>query len=164
MTRVRAGRGRAGGRGRGREADKLLLQDSSCAGTIRKATFEDDHDFIGQLTKASEYQPKLSRRDVLQVYYFINPAPPRRVGCFGVLLPTLNELWSTLDSHRREYDSLSAFEKDFQRRRQDFTAILLAIFESSFSHASLFRFLRRFLFDELLQVESNRAASWSLWA
>jgi hypothetical protein len=71
MARVRAGRGRAGGRGRGREADKLLLQDSSCAGTIRKATFEDDHDFIGQLTKAPEYQPKLSRRDVLQVYYFI---------------------------------------------------------------------------------------------
>ncbi len=32
----------------------------------------------------------------------------------------MEELWNTLDPFGREYDSLSAFERDFQRRRQAF--------------------------------------------
>jgi hypothetical protein len=97
-------------------ADKLFLQDCCCAATIRKAELQDDQGFTKQLTKALEYQPTLRRRGVFRVYYYILFL----LEASGVLLPSLNELWSTLDPHGREYDSLSAFEKDFQRRRRDF--------------------------------------------
>jgi hypothetical protein len=98
------------------EADKLFLQDSNCVGTIRKGMFQDDYEFIGQLTKALEHQPKITRRDAFHVYCYILLLLESR----GVHLPSLNELWGTLDPYGTEYDTLSAFEKDFQRRRQDF--------------------------------------------
>jgi hypothetical protein len=94
--------------------DQLFLQSSCCAETIRKATLQNDYDFIRKLTKALDYEPKLSRRDAFHVYYYILLLLEN----WGVFLPTLHELWITLDPYGREYDSLSAFEKDFQRRRQ----------------------------------------------
>jgi hypothetical protein len=99
------------------KTDKLFLHDRCCAPTIRSAEFRDDQAFIMQLKRAMEYQPTLRRRDALQVYYYILLL----LESWNFPLPTLNELWSTLDPRRREYDSLSAFEKDFQRRRRDFT-------------------------------------------
>src|SRR5262249_52593226 len=97
-----------------------FLHDCCCAPTIRTAELHDDQAFIMQLTSAIEYQPTLRRRDALQVYYYILLL----LESWGVSLPTLNELWSTLDPYRREYKSLSAFEKDFQRRRRDFNKML----------------------------------------
>jgi hypothetical protein len=47
-------------------------------------------------------------------------------GQVGILLPPLEELWNTIDPLGREYDSLAAFERDFQRRRQDFAQMISA--------------------------------------
>jgi hypothetical protein len=99
------------------KVDKLFLQDSCCAGTIRKATLQGDQDFIRRLRNALEYKPRLRRRDAFHVYCYTLLL----LESWGVVLPTLNELWSTLDPCGIEYDSLSAFERDFQRRRRDFT-------------------------------------------
>ena len=101
------------------KADKLFLQDSSCAATIKKAELQGDRGFEKQLAKAIEYQPTIRRREILQLYFQILFLLEGQ----AVQLPTLNELWSTLDPHGKEYDSLSAFERDFQRRRQDFNKI-----------------------------------------
>ena len=98
------------------KADKLFLQDSCCAATIRKAELQGDRGFEKQLAKALECQPTVRRREILQFYFQILFLLEGR----AVQLPTLNELWITLDPFGREYESLSAFERDFQRRRQDF--------------------------------------------
>lgn len=102
------------------KADKLFVHDRCCAPTIRKAELHNDQGFISQLTRAMEYEPTIRRREALQIYYHILFL----LEASSVSLPTLNELWSMLDPYGREYDSLSAFEKDFQRRRQDFTRML----------------------------------------
>jgi len=98
------------------KTDKLFLHDRCCAPTIRSAELRDDRAFMMQLKRAMEYQSTLRRRDALQVYYYILLL----LESWGFPLPTLNELWSTLDPQRTEYKSLSAFEKDCQRRRRDF--------------------------------------------
>ena len=98
------------------KTDKLFLHDRCCAPTIRNAELRDDHTFIMQLKRAMEYEPTLRSRDALRVYYYILLL----LESWGFPLPTLNELWSTLDPRGKEYESLSAFEKDFQRRRRDF--------------------------------------------
>ncbi|HWX94051.1 MAG TPA: hypothetical protein VNY29_15595 [Terriglobales bacterium] len=107
------------------KADKLFAHDSCCAVTIKKAELQDDQGFIGQLTRALEYQPTVRRRDILQVYYKILFLLAES----GVSLPTLYELCSALDPHGMEYESLSAFEKDFQRRRRDFIAMVRKVDE-----------------------------------
>jgi hypothetical protein len=38
----------------------------------------------------------------------------------GLTLPSLHELHRLLDPNGRQYDTLQAFEKDFQRRRTRF--------------------------------------------
>jgi hypothetical protein len=94
------------------------------AASIRSkgAELQDDHKFLEQLKRAVGHQPTLRRRDLFHVYYYIFAL----LELSGVSLPTLEELWNTLDPLGREYDSLSAFEKDFQRRRQVFRRMLAA--------------------------------------
>jgi len=67
-----------------------------------------------------EYRPKLSGRMVHHIYFYVLFLLEE----LGVQLPTMHELWQVLDPHGREYDSLSAFERDFQRRREAFTQML----------------------------------------
>ena len=100
--------------------DSLFVHDQCCIGTIRRAELQDDHRFLAQLQRAMGHRAKLHRRNVLHVYYYIFAL----FELWGVSLPTLEELWNTLDPLGREYDSLSAFERDFQRRRQVFNRML----------------------------------------
>ena len=95
--------------------DKMFLSDESCRATIRKAGLNDDTRFLGQLQRASKYRHRAHRRDLLRLYIFALIACEQ----FGVPIPHLSELWAKLDPLGREYESLAAFEKDFQRRRRE---------------------------------------------
>jgi hypothetical protein len=103
-------------------ADNLFVTDRCCRLVIRKAFLQDDVNFIAQLRRAMGCWPKLRRRDTMRMYLFILFLFEH----WGMHLPTLNELWSTLDPFGSEYESLSAFERDFQRRRTDFNEILVS--------------------------------------
>jgi hypothetical protein len=102
------------------KADKLFLHDRCCTGVIRSAELHDDRTFMDQLKRALAYEPRLHRRDAQHIYYYVLCLLER----WGFVLPSLNELCSMLDPYAREYGSLAAFEKDFQRRRQDLATIL----------------------------------------
>ena len=104
------------------KVDNLFLHDCCCTATIRTAELQDDQNFLEQIARALEYEPKLRRRDVQHIYCYILCLLEE----FGVTLPTMNELWSTLDPSATQYPTLSAFEKDFQRRRQDFVEMVKA--------------------------------------
>jgi hypothetical protein len=103
-------------------ADNLFMHDRCCVGVIKKAELQDDHVFVKQLKTAVSYQATPHRRNVMHILFYILLLLELR----GVSLPTLQELWFTFDPHGREYESLSAFEKDFQRRRNDFGRMLAA--------------------------------------
>lgn len=103
------------------KVDKLFMHDGCCLGVIRKAELQEDQKFLEQLQRALDYQARLDSRQAWHVYYYILFL----LELWGVSLPSQPELWSTLDPLGREYDSLSAFEKDFQRRRLDFTRMLM---------------------------------------
>lgn len=104
------------------KADKLFLHDQCCAATIKRADLQEDKRFIEQIKRALEYQPRIRRRKIQHVYYCLLFLFER----WGIPLPPLEELWSTVDPLWREYKSLAAFERDFQRRRQDFTRMMNA--------------------------------------
>ena len=87
---------------------------------IRTAELQDDHKFMEQLKRALEYEPRIRLRDVQHVYYYILFLFEQQ----GVPLPTLDELWQVLDPVGTAYRSLSAFARDFQRRREDFSKIV----------------------------------------
>jgi hypothetical protein len=96
------------------KADKLFLHDRCCLGVIRSAELQDDRTFIDQLKRALAYEPRVRRRGAQHIYYYVLCLLEKQ----GFMLPSLDELWSMLDPYAREYGSLAAFEKDFQRRRQ----------------------------------------------
>src|SRR6266849_1957469 len=102
------------------KADKLFLHDSSCTGVIRAAELQDDHKFMEQLKRALEYEPRIRLREVQHVYYYILVMIEQQ----GIPVPALDELWQVLDPVGTEYPSLSAFARDFQRRREDFLKIV----------------------------------------
>jgi hypothetical protein len=102
--------------------DKLFLHDCCTEKVIRQAEFQNDQRFIEQLARAQEYQPKLSVRTVHHLYFYMLFLIEKQ----RMPVPSLHELWRVLDPHGREYDSLSAFERDFQRRRSDFDQMLSA--------------------------------------
>jgi hypothetical protein len=93
--------------------DSLFLHDSCCNAVIRHAELQEDEKFLDQLRRAVGYQCRLHSRDVKRVYYYILFT----IEASGVSLPTLKELWSTVDPLGRDYDSLFAFERAFQRQR-----------------------------------------------
>ncbi len=99
---------------------KLFLHDSSCTGVTRAAVLQDDHKFMEQLKRALEYEPRIRLREVQHVYYYILFMFEQQ----GIPVPALDELWQVLDPVGTEYPSLSAFARDFQRRREDFLKIV----------------------------------------
>jgi hypothetical protein len=103
-------------------ADKLFMHDQCCAATIKNAELQEDRRFIEQIKRALDYQPRIRRRKIQHVYYCLLFL----FELWGIPLPPLEELWSTIDPLWREYKSLAAFERDFQRRRQDFTGMMKA--------------------------------------
>lgn len=105
------------------KVDKLFLHDSCTLTVLRKAELKNDQAFMNSLGRAQEYQPILKSRTVRHAYYSVLFLLEQ----VGVTLPTLHELWRTMDPQGREYESLSAFEKDFQRRRLDFNDLLATL-------------------------------------
>ncbi len=100
--------------------DKLFLHDNCTERVIKDAELMNDHSFLQQLARAQNYQPKLRGRDIQHLYFYLLFLLEE----LGNSLPTGYELWRILDPRAREYDSLDAFERDFQRRRKDFEQML----------------------------------------
>jgi hypothetical protein len=103
------------------KVDKLFLHDSCTEKTIRDAELRNDYPFLQQLARAQTYQPRLRVREVQHLYFyllfFLEQEGKMR-------LPAGHKLWRILDPRAREYDSLDAFERDFQRRRKAFARML----------------------------------------
>lgn len=95
------------------KVDKLFLCDGRTQTVIRDAAFQNDQEFIKRMARAQNYEPKLSARSARHAYFLVLFFAEY----FGLALPTLHELHRLLDPHGRQYDTLQAFERDFQRRR-----------------------------------------------
>jgi hypothetical protein len=78
---------------------------------------------MAQLARAQTYKPRLSRREMQRLYFYQLFFTEKG----GMPLPTQKELWRTLDPQGRQCSNLSAFERDFQRRRRTFDRILTEI-------------------------------------
>ena len=102
------------------KVDKLFLHDSCTENVIKGAELINDHSFLQQLARAQNYQPKLRVREIQHLYFYLLFLLEQ----MGTRLPKGYELWRILDPRAREYDSLDAFERDFQRRRKDFEQML----------------------------------------
>jgi hypothetical protein len=102
------------------KVDKLFLHDRCTENLIKKAELQNDHAFIAQLARAQTYKPKLSTREIQRLYFY--QLFLMELG--GLAIPTQHELWRALDPQGRQYGSLSAFERDFQRRRKAFDGML----------------------------------------
>ena len=103
------------------KVDRMFLHDPCTEGVITQAEMLNDHNFLDQLTRAQEYpfKPKLRALHhlYLQLLFMIEQ--------FGAPLPkTKHELLNILDPRTKEYKSLEAFERDFQRQREDFWQML----------------------------------------
>jgi hypothetical protein len=98
------------------KVDNLFLHDRCTEKVIKEAELRNDQLFMEQLARAQTYLPKLRRRTVHRLYFYLL----FMLENLGTQLPTERELWRILDPHGREYESLSAFERDFQRRREAF--------------------------------------------
>jgi hypothetical protein len=102
------------------KVDHMFVNDRCCKDTIRKAALQDDADFMAQVQRALKYKRRIHRREVLHFYLF-------NLFLFehlGITLPPVNDLWKRLDPFGSEYKTLQAFEKDMQRRRDDFEQIV----------------------------------------
>jgi hypothetical protein len=102
------------------KVDHMFVNDRCCKETIRKAALQDDDDFIAQVQRALKYKRRIHRRELLHFYLF-NLLLFEQL---GIALPPINELWTRLDPSGNEYKTLQAFEKDVQRRRDDFEQIV----------------------------------------
>lgn len=101
-------------------ADRLFLQDRCTQAVIRKAALENNQQFMDELAGAQKHQPRLRRRDLLHIYFdflFI-------LEMFGQALPRIDELQRLLDPHGTIYKGDYAFERDLQRQRDRFTAMI----------------------------------------
>src|SRR5262249_48947161 len=77
-------------------------------------------DFMAQVQRALKYKRRLHRREAFHFYLF-NLFLFEKL---GIALPPINELRERLDPLGSEYKTLQAFEKDLQRRRDDFEQIV----------------------------------------
>ena len=102
------------------KVDKLFLHDRCTENLIKKAELQNDHAFMKQLARAQIFVPKLSAREMQRLYFYQLFLMEQA----GIQLPTQHELWRILDPRGRQYRSLSAFERDFQRRRKAFERML----------------------------------------
>ena len=98
------------------KVDRMFLHDPCTEAVIKKAELLNDHSFLDQLARAQEYKFKLKVRSLHHLYFHVLFLMEQN----GPPLPTLHELSRVLDPHGREYESLESFERDFQRRREDF--------------------------------------------
>jgi hypothetical protein len=105
------------------KVDKLFLHDKCTEKVIREAEVRNNQLFINSMARALEYEPRFTcrgaRHSYFTVLFLLEGA--------GLMLPTLHELWRVLDPHGREYESLSSFERDFQRRRSAFNQVLATL-------------------------------------
>jgi hypothetical protein len=92
------------------KVDKFFLRDACCEHVIRRTQLQEDKTFGLRLANALEYQPRVERRDALNIYFYILCL----FEVWGIGIPRLNDLWRALDRHSREYDSLEAFEESLQ--------------------------------------------------
>jgi hypothetical protein len=106
------------------KVDKLFLHDGCTENVIKCAELMNDHSFLEQLARAQNYQPKLRVREIQHLYFYLLFLLERME---NTRLPKGYELWRILDPRAREYDSLDAFERDFQRRRRGFEQIITDI-------------------------------------
>lgn len=102
------------------KVDRMFLHDPSTEAVITQAERLNDHNFLDQLTRAQEY-PFTPKLRVLHHLYF---RLIFMIEHFGSPLPTMRELLRILDPHGKEYKSLESFERDFQRKREDFRQML----------------------------------------
>lgn len=102
------------------KVDKLFLHDHCTENLIKKAELQNDHAFMKQLARAQTFVPRLSAREMQRLYFYQLFLMEQA----GMQLPTQHELWRILDPRGRQYRSLSAFERDFQRRRKAFERML----------------------------------------
>jgi hypothetical protein len=105
------------------KVDKLFMHDSVCSPVIRKAEFEQDRAYLAQLKGALQYKRKFRRRDIMRLYFYLLAILESQ----HIPIPPMEDLWSILDPLGSEYKSLSAFEKDFQRRRQIFFEMIATL-------------------------------------
>jgi hypothetical protein len=103
------------------KVDRLFLHDPCTEEVITQAERLNDHNFLDQLTRAQEYLFKPKMRALHHLYFHL----VFMIESFGSPLPkTAFELLRILDPHEKEYKSLESFERDFQRRREDFCQML----------------------------------------
>ncbi len=115
--------------------DRLFLHDSATEGVIRTAAFRNDQSFINGLAGAQKTEPRLHRRDLIHLYMCVlflleqmGQAPPR-----------IDELHRLLDPSGTIYPGVYAFERDLQRRRERFLAMVQ---EANSESANVFSFYK----------------------
>lgn len=102
------------------KVDKLFLYDRCTENLIKKAELQNDRAFMKQLARAQVFVPKPATREIQRLYFYQLFLMEQA----GIQLPTQHELWRILDPRGRQYRSLTAFERDFQRRRKAFERML----------------------------------------
>jgi hypothetical protein len=102
------------------KVDKLFLHDSCTQSLIKKAELQNDQAFMKQLARAQVFVPKLPPREMQRLYFYQLFLMEQA----GIELPPQSELWRILDPRGQEYDTLSSFERDLQRRRKSFMQML----------------------------------------
>lgn len=103
------------------KVDRMFLHDPCTEAVITQAEMLNDHNFLEQLTRAQEYRYKPKVRVLHHLYFHLM----FMIEGSGSPLPkTALELLRILDPHEKEYKSLESFERDFQRRREDFCQML----------------------------------------
>jgi hypothetical protein len=100
--------------------DRLFLHDPATSQAIRSAEFEHDQNFINDLAVAQKAEPRLHRRDLIRLYMCLLFMLEQ----IGQTLPRIDELQRLVDPTGKIYPGDYAFERDLQRRRERFLAML----------------------------------------
>jgi hypothetical protein len=98
------------------KVDKLFLSDSCTSKVIRKADFRNDREFLTQLARAIAYKPHLGWKKSCRLYFYV-------VFSLEISLPAPAMLVHWIDSHGMKFKTFSAFERFFERCREDFDTI-----------------------------------------
>lgn len=96
--------------------DKLFLSDSCTAKVIRQAEFRNDRAFLTQLARAIAYKPRLGWKKSCRLYLYM-------LFAMAVPLPSLAILQLHVDPKGTRFKPSRAFERFFERCREDFHEI-----------------------------------------
>lgn len=102
------------------KVDKLFLQDRCTQGVIREATLQNDQQFLDELAKAQAYWPTVHTKDLIHLYFYVLCMWE----AMGQTLPRIDELQRLLDPNGTKFKGVFGFERDLQRRRQEFREML----------------------------------------